>query len=145
MSNPYAPPSTQEEHPGTPSNNDTILRRIGAIALLCNVVRILWHTFTSPTDGAVTIFSLIGSLVFMGSLIYGFMRGGKGFHLAIALLFELSIASHVFVLWYTQPQTEPGQVNPWLSLALQLAPATIVSICATALYLRARRGVTPAV
>ncbi|RYD30598.1 MAG: hypothetical protein EOP87_16360, partial [Verrucomicrobiaceae bacterium] len=139
MSNPYTPPTTQEEHPGTPSSKDTTLRRIGAIALACQLAKILWHDFTNLQGYPLSLALLSASagIAFIGILIYGFLRKGKKFHLGIALLLALSIASQVYTLWYAGPDPQSGQANPSLSFAIQIIPIAIAFLCATALYRRA--------
>jgi len=151
MSDPYTPPATQDEHPGTlPSNKGTTLRRIGAIALAWQSLGILWGAFSDAhaQGDPVTdiILGTLGVIALVGYLIYGFLCRGKTFHLVIAIVLALSIASLVhalrFILFYTGKLSKPLPGNFWLEFSNQIAPSTIAFLCATLLYLRARR--TPA-
>lgn len=144
MSNPYAPPSSQEEHPGTPSNRDrdTTLRRIGALSTTVQLVRLWWNSFSNFNNlplSAIIAGASAGTL-FLGVFIYGFLRGGRKSHFGILLFIAFSLISQAYTLWYIAPHQQPGQWNPWLSFALQASPTIIAFFCATALYLRAVRA-----
>lgn len=141
MSDPYTPPATQEEHPGTPpSNKHSTLRRIGALGMAIQLGKLLWSVVSNfdQLRGTSVIGVSVGVL-FLGTLIYGFLRRGRRFHLTIAVLLGFSIASRAFTLWYITPDQLPGEWNPWLTFAIQIFPAFISFLCATALYLRAIR------
>lgn len=152
MSDPYTPPATQDEHPGTPPSNNrgTTLRRIGAIALAWQSLVILWGAFADARaqGDPVTdiILGTLGVIALVGFLIYGFLCRGKTFHLVIAIVLALSIAAQLhalrFILFYTEKLSKPLPRNFCLEFANQIVPSTIAFLCATALYLRARR--TPA-
>jgi len=141
MSNPYSPPTSQEEHPGTPSNRDTTLRRIGALITTIQLGRLLWNAFSNPDNAPVSamITGAAAGILFLGSFIYGFLRGGRKFHLAILIILAFSIIAGTYTMWYIAPHQPPGRWNPWLTFALQMSPAVISFLCATALYLRAIR------
>lgn len=153
MSDPYTPPSTQEEHPGTPpSNNHILLRRIGALALAWQSLGILWgasaeaHSEGDPVTEI--ILGTLGVIALVGFLLYGFLCRGKTFHLVLAIVLALSIAAEVnalkFILFHTEKLGKPLPGNFWFDFANHIVPSTIAFLCATALYLRARRNPLPA-
>ncbi|MEK7951748.1 hypothetical protein [Luteolibacter soli] len=142
MSNPYAPPSIQEDALETRSNKGTILRSIGALALSYHVVRILLRPFP-------TIFGIpLESAMIMALFIYGFLRGGKKFHLSIALFMALSIAVQVYfgsrAIAHPERLPFPMDPHPWRQLVIAEVPFAIALACASLLYLGARRASGPA-
>jgi len=140
MSNPYAPPSTKEDVPPIPANKDTLLRRIGALAIAYILAKILWN---APQNLAGTL----GAAATMSACLYGFLRGKRKSHLAIALYMILifSVQSYFMNLALAHPERLMVGLgpHPWLDFAWGLTPNTIAFICATALYIRARRAPAP--
>ena len=137
MSNPYAPPTTSDPAPEQPSNKDTILRRLGALSFGYITVSILMRNWTNLQE-------TWGPTALMVVLIYGFLRGGRKFHLGIALYMAFGIVVQTYLTnrAIAHPERLPISLgpHPWLDFAKALAPHAIALVCATALYLRARRA-----
>lgn len=137
MSNPYTPPTTKEDVPPTSSNKDTILRRIGALAFIYISVRSLINPFPDFQS------ALIGVAI-LGLLINGFLRGKRRFHFWIAFFMALSIATQAYfmnrAIQHPERLPVPMGPHPWLEFAVAIIPHTIALVCATALYIRARRA-----
>lgn len=138
MTNPYAPPAAAQNVPEKPSNTDKILRRIGAMSLGYLLVSALLRE--SLPEPASSVFAV----AVMGTCIYGFLRGGRKFHLSIALFMALTI----FVQAYLQnraiahPERIPVEMgpHPWLDFARAIEAHVLALACASALYFRARRA-----
>ena len=135
MTNPYAPPSTREDVPPTPSNKDTILRRIGAVSLVYLLASTLWTLFPDFQN------MLIGAAV-MALFIYGFLRGRRRFHFWIALFMVLTISVQTYFMSRAMAHPEklptPLGPHPWLEFAVAIIPHSIAFGCAAALYIKAR-------
>lgn len=145
MSNPHAPPSTQDTPQAASSNNHTTLRCIGALALTYSLTKLLWRF--SNLRNALGILDIFVGSAFLSLLIFGFIRGRRTFHFWIALFMLLSISAQTYFMDRALAHPErlrmdPG-AHPWLHFAFSLLPHTIALICAIALFIRADRSTPP--
>ena len=98
--------------------------------------RALWD----PVPGLQNVVGGVGLLV---GCIYGFLRGRRKFHGWIALFLGVSIALQAYFMNRAIGNPErlpiPLPANPWLEFAVGIIPHAIALICASALFVPARR------
>jgi hypothetical protein len=140
MTDPYAPPETQEALPHPGSVADRVLRWTGAI---CFTYLAANELVREDPDAFVKW----NVLAVMAAMIYGFLRGGKKSHLGIAIFMAISIPTQAFFMSRAIANPERLGIvlspDPWLEFAVAVIPHAIALICASALYVRARRGASP--
>ena len=131
---PYAPPATREH---VVSDKDTLLRRLGALSLGYVIVRLLLR----PPLG---LQEALGGSAILAVCIYGFLRGGRRFHLGIALWMGLTmwVQGYFVSRAIAHPERLPVDIgpHPWWDFVLGIVPLIIALVCASALYVRAWRA-----
>lgn len=137
MSDPYAPPETQDALPQAGPAADRVLRWTGAI---CFIYLAAKELIREDPDASMKW----TGLAVMAAMIYGFLHGGRKSHLGIAIFMAISIPTQAFFM--SRAIANPGQLptvlspHPWLEFAIAVIPHAIALICSSALYVRARRG-----